>query len=155
MALAPLPVLLARRASKAGDYHLKPPHMPHHQHPIAHRPLTLGRTTLPLPRAKNLRSHLAQLIGRNWARVGYAYHVEPTWLEVNQIELPIRDLCKSLHGLKIAHMTDFHCGDQIPAGYLETALERTLAEKPDVIALTGDFIHKEYRHIAAAAKLFR
>jgi predicted MPP superfamily phosphohydrolase len=57
--------------------------------------------------------------------------------------------------LKVAHLTDFHCGDQIPTGYLEDALDRTQAEEPDVIALTGDFVHKGYSHVKAAARLFR
>ena len=30
-----------------------------------------------------------------------------------------------------------------------------LREKPDAIALTGDFIHKGYRHVEAAARLFK
>jgi predicted MPP superfamily phosphohydrolase len=87
--------------------------------------------------------------------VGYAYHVEPTWLEVNRIDLPVRDLTAPFHGLRIAHLTDFHCGPQIPTGYLENALERTLSEKPDLIALTGDFVHKGYQHVKSAARLFR
>jgi predicted MPP superfamily phosphohydrolase len=98
---------------------------------------------------------LAKFLGQNWARVGYAYHVEPTWLEVNRVPIPVRGLPVVFHGLKVAHLTDFHCGSQIPRGYLENALERTLAEKPDLIALTGDFVHKGYKHVEIAAKLFR
>jgi hypothetical protein len=94
-------------------------------------------------------------VGRTWARVGYAYHVEPTWLEVNRIPLAVRGLPAAFGGLRVAHLTDFHCGDQIPTGYLEEALDRTRAEKPDVIALTGDFIDRGPRHVEKAAKLFR
>jgi predicted MPP superfamily phosphohydrolase len=57
--------------------------------------------------------------------------------------------------LKVAHLTDFHCGRQIPTGYLEDAIERTAAERPDVIALTGDFIDRGREHIVRAARLFR
>ena len=105
-----------------------------------------------LPR-RSVRGRLARFLGHNWARLGYAYHVEPTWLEVNRFTLPVRDLPASLNGLKIAHLTDFHCGNQIPPGYLEGVLAQTAAEKPDVIALTGDFVHKGYRHVRAAAEL--
>jgi predicted MPP superfamily phosphohydrolase len=126
---------------------VKPPYLPHHEH---HAPPTPHR-----PRAQSWKGRLARFLGRNWARVGYAYHVEPTWLEVNRFQLPVRDLPAAFRGLKVAHLTDFHCGHQIPTGYLEDALARTTAEKPDLIALTGDFVHKGYRHVSAAAKLFR
>jgi uncharacterized protein len=109
----------------------------------------------PFQAAPTMRTRLARFVGRNWARVGYAYHVEPTWLEVNRFDLPIHDLPAAFHGTKIAHLSDFHHGEQIPRGYLEDALERTAAEKPDLIALTGDFIDRGPAHVAAAAKLFR
>jgi predicted MPP superfamily phosphohydrolase len=132
---------------------VKPPYLsphglatPHRPHP-PHNPERTTPTTL--------RTRLARFLGRNWARVGYAYHVEPTWLEVNRISLPVKDLPPALHGLKVAHLSDFHCGTQIPAGYLEETLIRTAAEKPDLIALTGDFVDRGYKHVGSAARLFR
>ena len=101
-----------------------------------------------------MKSRFAKFLGRNWARVGYAYHVEPTWLEVNRFDLNIGDLPAAFHDTKIAHLTDFHYGKQIPLGYIEGALERAAAEKPDIIALTGDFIDRGPKHVRAAAKLF-
>lgn len=118
-------------------------------HLLSHTP------TWPLTRPTTLKGRVAGLLGRNWARLGYAYHIEPTWLEVNRITLPVRGLAPEFHGLKIAHLSDFHCGSQIPKGYLEDVLARTHAERPDVIALTGDFVHKGYGHVTAAASLFR
>lgn len=124
---------------------MKPPILPHHEHHIP------PKAFLPL----TVKSRLAKFLGRNWARVGYGYHVEPTWLEMNRFQLAVPNLHPSFHGVKIAHLTDFHCGHQIPTDYLEGALARTQAEKPDLIALTGDFVHKGYRHVENAAKLFR
>jgi len=120
---------------------VKPPFLSHHEHQTPHRPA--------------IKARVARFVGRNWARINYAYHVEPTWLEVNRIAIPVRGLPAAFHGLRIAQLTDFHCGKQIPVGYLENALALTLSEQPDVIALTGDFVHKGYRHVEAAAKLFR
>jgi predicted MPP superfamily phosphohydrolase len=108
-----------------------------------------------VPHRPTFKVRVARFVGRTWARVNYAYHVEPTWLEVNRIPLAVRGLPATFHGLKIAHLTDFHFGSHIPTGYLEEALERTQAEKPDLIALTGDFIDRGPEHVGKAAKLFR
>ena len=102
---------------------MKPPFLPQYAHGEPHR--------------ATVKARVARLLGRTWARVGYARHVEPTWLEMNRISVPVRGLAAGFHGLKVAHLTDFHAGEHIPAGYLEAALERTQAEQPDAIALTG------------------
>jgi uncharacterized protein len=52
----------------------------------------------------------------------------------------------------IAHLTDFHGGEHLPPGYLAGVVEKTLAARPDLIALTGDFVHKGYRHVADIAR---
>ncbi len=103
----------------------------------------------------SIGGRLARFVGRNWARLGYAYHVEPTWLAVNRVTLPVRGLPSALAGARIAHLSDFHCGAHIPAGYLEGAIERAAEERADLIALTGDFIDRGPHHAPAAAKLFR
>lgn len=105
------------------------------------------------PIAPPWRLRLARWIGRNWARFSYARHVEPTWLEVNNYELPIADLGRSWDGLRLVQLSDLHCGRQIPTRYLEEAVDVALGLKPDLIALTGDFIHRGYRHVEAAASL--
>jgi uncharacterized protein len=113
-----------------------------------------GTSAPPGPRG-SLVGRMARFVGRNWARLGYAYHVEPTWLAVNRVTLPIRNLPGALAGVRIAQLSDFHHGPHIPAGYLEGAIERTVAEKPDIIALTGDYIDRGPAHVRTAAKLFR
>lgn len=103
----------------------------------------------------SLVGRMARFVGRNWARLGYAYHVEPTWLAINRITLSIPKLPAALAGVRIAQLSDFHHGPHIPAGYLEGAIERAAAEKPDIIALTGDYIDRGPAHVRTAAKLFR
>jgi predicted MPP superfamily phosphohydrolase len=84
--------------------------------------------------------------------MSYGRKVEPTWLEANRIHLPIRGLPQSLAGLRIGHLTDFHGGHHLPARYLAEVVERTLAHQPDLIALTGDFVHKGYQHVKDVAR---
>jgi uncharacterized protein len=95
----------------------------------------------------------AHWVGRNWARVHYARRVEPTWLELNPHAIGVSDLPVSFAGFKIAQMSDFHGGHHLPDDFLRRAVDMTLAEQPDAITLTGDFIHKGYKHIEGVAKI--
>jgi predicted MPP superfamily phosphohydrolase len=117
-----------------------------------HRPAPIPAANLP---RGSVVGRMARLVGRNWARVGYAYHVEPTWLAVNRVTLPVHNLPPALAGVRVAQLSDFHHGPHIPGGYLENAIERAAAEKPDLIALTGDFVDRGPEHVRAAARLFR
>jgi uncharacterized protein len=63
--------------------------------------------------------------------VGYAFFVEPFWLETtrHRVSAPIRTL-------KVAHLTDLHLSQ---VGELEKNLVHTLQkEAPDLIVITGD-----------------
>jgi uncharacterized protein len=96
--------------------------------------------------------HLAGWVGRTWARLSYARLVEPTWLELTEWRVPVEGLPPAFEGLRIVHMSDLHVGHQLPAEYLTEALAVATAQGGDVIALTGDYIHKGYRHVEAAAE---
>jgi uncharacterized protein len=95
----------------------------------------------------------ARWLGRNWARLSYGRRVEPTWLETNELVLPIEHLPPALVGLRVAHLTDFHGGHHLPPHYLDEVVDRTLACEPDVVALTGDFVHKGYDHVEDVARI--
>jgi predicted MPP superfamily phosphohydrolase len=99
------------------------------------------------------RNRLACWIGRNWARLTYAVRVEPTWLELNCHEVSISDLPSAFAGLRIVQLSDFHCGQRVTPAYLTEAIDLAQAQKPDVTVLTGDFIHKGYRHIPHIAEV--
>jgi predicted MPP superfamily phosphohydrolase len=96
---------------------------------------------------------VAHWVGRTWARISYARGVEPTWLETNPHAIDVEGLPEAFSGFKIAQLSDLHGGHHMPEDYLPRAVDMTLAEKPDVIALTGDFIHKGYRHVETVAKV--
>ncbi len=74
-------------------------------------------------------------------------------MELNEHPIFIRDLPPAFDGLKIAHLTDFHGGRHLCTDYLNHVIDLTLAQRPDVIALTGDFVHKGYRHVEHMADL--
>jgi uncharacterized protein len=105
------------------------------------------------PRHERLGGRLARVLGRGWARLTYARRVEPTWLELNRHEVPVRGLAESLSGLKIVQLSDLHGSRHVTAEYLGEAVELAQAQRGDVVVLTGDFIHKGHRYVERVARV--
>jgi uncharacterized protein len=93
----------------------------------------------------------AKWIGRNWARVSYGYRVEPTWLELNFSNVSIPDLPADFSGFRIVQLSDFHASRQVTPAYLSEAVTLAQAQRPDLVVLTGDFIHRGYKYVAPVA----
>ena len=93
----------------------------------------------------------AHWLGRSLARVHYARNVEPTWLEVNRLEVPIADLPAAFEGFRVVQLSDLHCSDKVGPEFIDEAIDLALAERPDLVVVTGDFIHHGFRHIPQAA----
>jgi uncharacterized protein len=81
------------------------------------------------------RGFLLALGGSGAAAGGVFRYVEPTWFEVThtRIALPVRPK-------RVLHISDIHMSDGMTAAELEVGLRAGLAEKPDLICLTGDFV---------------
>ncbi len=103
-------------------------------------------------RAEPGPGRLARWLGRSWARLTYATRVEPHWLELNRHHIPIAGLPDPFHGLKIVQLSDFHCGRHVTPAYLAEAVDLAMDQHGDVIVLTGDFIHKGFRHVEQVAR---
>jgi uncharacterized protein len=84
----------------------------------------------------------------------HASTIAPWELTVARYRVPIRDLPASLDGLRIVQVTDTHLGPRVPAEHVRSAMRLALSLKPDVLALTGDYVHNGFYKIAPAAALF-
>ncbi|MDX2181273.1 MAG: metallophosphoesterase [Bryobacteraceae bacterium] len=66
----------------------------------------------------------------------YARFVEPLWIEVRRVDIPLDGLTAPI---RVAHLSDWHTA---PAVY--ATIDRSIAEteraRPDLIFLTGDFV---------------
>src|SRR5262245_28766272 len=96
---------------------------------------------------------VAHWVGQQWARVAYARHVEPTWLELNSHPIPVRDLPAAFVGLRIVQMSDFHGSRSVSSTFLDEAVALAQSQRGDIIVLTGDFIHKGFKHIDRVARI--
>jgi uncharacterized protein len=98
------------------------------------------------------RKRWARWIGRGWARVSYGYRIEPTWLELNRRDVPISGLPGAFAGFRIVQLSDFHCSRKVTSSYLAEAVELAQAQDPDLVVLTGDFVHRGFKYVDAVAE---
>ena len=109
--------------------------------PRAIRRETVGRMagTPKISRRKFLRR---LTIGASGAAVcaGVGGWIGAHRVEVTRTRIPIANLPNALEGFTIAQMSDFHHSLVVSAEYLSECVELANREKPDLIALTGDFI---------------
>ena len=61
-------------------------------------------------------------------------------LELIQLRVRLKRLAWAFDGLKVGQITDIHAGPLVPSGLIREGVDRIMAEQPDVIVLTGDFV---------------
>lgn len=75
---------------------------------------------------------------------------QDTWaLQVTRWRVPLPELPRALDGVTVAHLSDFHVGQEVPAEFVGRALRLAMHHRPDLIALTGDYISHDWRNLAS------
>lgn len=69
---------------------------------------------------------------------GYAQAI--TGPVVKEVEIPLKNLPAKFDGFKIVQISDLHVGGNIGRAYTENVVKLANELKPDLIALTGDFV---------------
>ncbi|NJN16627.1 MAG: metallophosphoesterase [Oscillochloris sp.] len=77
----------------------------------------------------------------------YATTIEPRNPELTRLTLEFANLPPALDGIRIGQLSDMHLGNPFSARNSRWAVERMHEERPDMIALTGDFV--SYDHAIA------
>ncbi|MCP4538749.1 MAG: metallophosphoesterase [Chloroflexi bacterium] len=72
--------------------------------------------------------------------IAHTFIIEPSWLAVRRVDVSIPGLPPALDGLKIGQLCDMHRGPLMPRSRIERAVALIVAEAPDLVALTGDFV---------------
>jgi len=70
----------------------------------------------------------------------YTMELEPSWVEVTQVEIPLGSLPKAFDGYRIAQISDIHIGGWMDREKLAHVVERVLEQKPDLVVMTGDYV---------------
>ena len=72
----------------------------------------------------------------------YMHWLEPHWLEVARLTVPSEPRPGGSPLLRVLHLSDFHSSPVVSLDFIAKYVALGLAQRPDVIALTGDFITK-------------
>lgn len=80
----------------------------------------------------------------------YARFVELGSVEVVYRRLVLSRLVPEFHGYRLVHISDIHMDEWMSPERLTRIVELVNAERPDAIAITGDFVSHSPRHFARA-----
>jgi predicted MPP superfamily phosphohydrolase len=72
--------------------------------------------------------------------VGYGMLLEPGLFSVETVPLKLKRLPKVFSGLRVAQISDIHMGGWMNLDRFQQVADLILAEKPDVLLITGDFL---------------
>lgn len=74
------------------------------------------------------------------AGYGYTTHIEPEWLVVERVQIPIRRLNPSLEGFRIVQLSDIHLHPFVQIELVQEAVAMANRLGPDLVVLTGDYV---------------
>jgi len=124
-------------------------------------PYSLWKTRLHITLGQLSRSPFAHRIFSAMLLLGapgvgaYAYFVEPTWLRVRQLTIRIKGLPLNLDGFRLVQLSDLHVGSAVPRWFLQKVINTTKALEPDLIVLTGDYVHTRPDDVAEITTLLQ
>ncbi len=78
----------------------------------------------------------------------------PQEVKVRQYEIAIRNLPVAFHKLRLAHISDTHYGAFISSDYLHAVMEQVNALQPDLVLLTGDYVHGTPNAVENGVRVF-
>lgn len=111
------------------------------------------RASLNHPALPGRRAFLAGTGVAAASAYGAVHHYpEPT---LTRFSLPLKDLPRELHGLRLAMISDLHRGPAISREYLEAVVKRVNALKPDLVLLPGDFVSQSSTYFADVTTILK
>ena len=88
----------------------------------------------------NRRRMLKLTLVGGFATFGYAWQIEPRWVAIQHLDMPIPDLTDSLVGKTCVQLSDLHIGLGVGESYLRRQFEYVKTLNPDFVFYTGDFV---------------
>jgi uncharacterized protein len=73
---------------------------------------------------------------------------------IRKIKIPMANLPKAFHGFRLAQLSDIHAGSFWNKTAVKGGVEMLLAEKPDMIAFTGDLVNNQTDEVKEYIQVF-
>jgi hypothetical protein len=89
------------------------------------------------------------LVGMSWGIISGAHDYR-----VRRIKLPIADLPKAFHGMKIVQISDIHSGSFWNKTAVKGGVEMLMNEKPDMVFFTGDIVNNRAEELKEWISVF-
>ena len=99
---------------------------------------------------KNLWTDFVELVFQAINRVGHTTFGEPKEFKVETVQIVLQRLPQAFSGFRIIQISDIHMGGWMNIERLQHVADLVLAQDPDVLLITGDFL--KGRVFSAAAK---
>jgi hypothetical protein len=107
---------------------------------MANQTLQMPVTKSDITRRRFLKRAGMAIAGTGIATWGYAWRIEPHWIEVVRRPLPIARLPQALIGKTLAQISDIHVGQVVDDDYICGAMTKVSSLGADIVAITGDFM---------------
>lgn len=104
------------------------------------RPSSAATAPVDPARRDFLKKGVAVAAAAPFAVSGYGVVYGARRFQVERFGLPLEGISSALSQLTIAHLTDIHVGPFMPKEELSVYVEAANRLKPDLVALTGDFV---------------
>lgn len=98
-------------------------------------------------RSASSRAAASAILTSVKGRSAYENFAGPERILISTYEMEIADLHTGLNGLRIVQLTDIHHGPWLPVEFVHAVVERVNNLKPDIVALTGDYVVNSPRYI--------
>ncbi len=82
----------------------------------------------------------------------YAFWIEPRWIQITRVEIPVSGLAPHLDGFTIGQLSDLHLGPYVDSSHIRRAVDLTNGLNPDLIVLTGDFVSRSASYAKPCAQ---
>jgi len=92
-------------------------------------------------------------IAGTWSKVAKYAIDEANSLSIERVEISLPRLPKKLDGFRIIHLSDTHHSPLTGLDHIAKAVVIANQLKPDLVALTGDYVSHEAKYIAPVAKV--
>lgn len=116
-------------------------------------PLRRKRSSRVLSYGNNRPDTPLRALALNLTHVARAAITEPYMLTIEHERIAIKRLPAAFESFRIVQLSDIHHGPFSDPTQIERAVETANRLKPDIIALTGDYISKERHYAAPCAEM--